>query len=354
MTDGTRTEIDEQELYATMLHCWFHFRPAHAQADIWKGGTPLWGLDVAYFSAQRTFRWLVRYQPDGSKVAIDSHGRIRTLERGEHMQRATGDYCCLAPSAPDRIHLVRDLFTWYTRDGFGVRQIVDRLNRQQVPTPRSGTWSARHTNTQWTIDTVRGILRNPAYMAPPEPIVPPDIFAMAQQLREERADVPSGRVGAIRGRGANSPYLLSGLLTCAHCGKAWRGRPPKAGAKNPTVYYACATYTTEGHAACPKWLVPQQEIEAQVLARVQMALAAAPADEQEEEVLIHLSEAELTDAGVNLSLQGLIDAATNGMLFSLLLAWPLAAQRSFVRAFVERITMDPVAQHVEMKMCDIR
>lgn len=354
MTESMRTAIDSQEFYNAMLHCWFEFRPAHAQADIWKGGIPPWGLDVAYFSEQGTFRWLVRYQPDGTKLTIDIHGRIRTLARGENMMRATGDYCCLAPGAPDRIQLIRDLFTWYTREGLGVRQIVDRLNRRQVPTPRSGTWSALHTSTQWTIDTVRGILRNPAYMAPPEPLVPPDVFAMAQQLREERAAVPSGHVGAIRGRGANSPYLLSGLLTCAHCGKAWRGRPSKAGAKNQTMYYACATYTTEGHAACPKWLIPQQEIEAQVLARVQTALITALAHDQEEAVLIRLCEAELTDAGINLSLQGLIDAATNGMLFTMLLSWPLAAQRSFVRAFVERITMDPVTQHRDIIMCDIR
>ncbi len=210
-----------------------------------------------------------------------------------------------------------------------------------------------HCHDGWSIHTIRDILQNPAYAFAPEPLIDPQLFALAQQLRKERAEVPSGRVGAIRGRGANSPYLLSGLLTCAHCGKAWRGRPPKAGAKSQTVSYACATYTTEGQAACPKWLVPQQELEVQVLARVQTALVTALANEQEEAVLIRLSEAELTDAGINLSLQGMIDTAVAGTLPTVLAAWPIAAQRSFIRAFVERITMNPVTQQMDIVMCDI-
>ena len=320
----------------------------------WHGGVPPFGYDLAYFGPSGNYRCTVRYQPDGTKLVLPATGGQWTLARDEQMRRTTQERCRLVPSAPERVSLVCELFTWYTRDGLGVRQIVDRLNRRQVPTPRSGTWSALHTTTQWTIDTVRGILRNPAYMAPPEPLIPPGVFELAQQLRAERADVPSGRVGAIRGRGANSPYLLSGLITCAHCGKAWRGRPPKADANNQTVYYACATATTEGHAACPKWLVPQQTLEAQALARVQTALVTALAEDLEEEVLIRLGDAELTDACINLSLQGLIDAAVDSTLFSMLLAWPLAAQRSFVRAFIERITLDPVTQHIEMVMHELR
>ncbi len=320
----------------------------------WHGGIPPYGYDLAYFGPGGVYRYTVRYQPDGTKVVTMATGGQRILDRGEQPRRTSAERCLLIPGAPERVHLVRTLFTWYTRDGLGVRQIVDRLNRQRLSAPRAGTWSALHCHDGWSIDTVRGILQNAAYAEGPTPLIDPHVFALAQQLRQERAETPSGRVGAIRGRGANSPYLLSGLLTCAHCGKAWRGRPPKAGAKNQTVYYACATSTTEGHAACPKWLVPQQEIEAQVLARIQTILVTALANEQEEAVLIRLCEAELTDAGVNLSLQGLIDAATNGLLFTMLLAWPLAAQRSFVRAFVEQIIMNPVTQQREIMMRDMR
>ena len=87
-----------------------------------------------------------------------------------------------------------------------------------------------------------------------------------------RSTTRHGNAGSYRcGRGANSPYLLAGLIHCSHCGHNWtgyrtiKGRKRKDGSNVQTFYYACNGYISKGKSACPQNVLRKDEIENSVM-----------------------------------------------------------------------------------------
>lgn len=350
---------------------------ARANQGLWNGGQPPFGYDLAYLDAAGGFLYAVRYLPDGTKQVTDAVGNVRQLPAQIQPTKPRGSLCRLVPGDPARIELVRRIFDWYTRDGLGPRQIADLLNDQPVPPPRGG-------EAGWTLETVRQLLRNPVYCGDtvwnrpalerrrevyhgdgPCPdrgseclaskrethvgLITRHLFERAQSMRSDRAE-STNVVGAIRGQGATSEYLLTGLVRCDHCGKPWRARPPKKGVGDQTVYYACGTYITRGHAGCPKCLIPQEKLDQLTIAAITEQLRGALTGDGFEEILIALCGAELTAAGIELTREEIMQAAQADELRALVQSWPVNARRSFVRAFIECITITPDTGKIDWVM----
>ncbi|MDP8228818.1 MAG: recombinase zinc beta ribbon domain-containing protein, partial [Candidatus Electryoneaceae bacterium] len=80
------------------------------------------------------------------------------------------------------------------------------------------------------------------------------------------------------GRGARSPYLLTGLIHCAHCGHKWFGYTVNSGRKrkdesNPkTLYYACGGYVGKGKSVCPRRIVRKEWLEEWVVSKIEAML----------------------------------------------------------------------------------
>lgn len=178
--------------------------------------------------------------------------------------------------------MIKDIFDWYIVEGLGYKGIVDKLNRLSVPSARAGKWATT---------TIMMILENPAYagdmvwnrvtggkfhritekQAKPIKGMPirgqqkngrenwivhkdahPVIISRSQfeQVQtKKRSTARHGYAGSYRcGKGANSPYLLSGLIHCSNCGHNWtgykrlKGRKRKDGSNVETFYYACNGY----------------------------------------------------------------------------------------------------------------
>ncbi len=113
--------------------------------------------------------------------------------------------------------VVRYIFRLYLKDGLGIRRIARRLNEDGLRTRRDGLWS---------MVTVRDILRNRAYVgtysrfgvrvpASHAPLISQPDFQRVQERLDERR--PSGSARQV------SPFLLSGLLYCGHCGNKMIG-----------------------------------------------------------------------------------------------------------------------------------
>ena len=113
--------------------------------------------------------------------------------------------------------VVRYIFRLYLKDGLGIRRIARRLNEDGIRTRRDGLWS---------MVTVRDILRNRAYVgtysrfgvrvpASHAPLISQPDFQRVQERLDERR--PSGSARQV------SPFLLSGLLYCGHCGNKMIG-----------------------------------------------------------------------------------------------------------------------------------
>lgn len=117
----------------------------------------------------------------------------------------------------DEGSVVRYIFRLYLKDGLGIRRIARRLNEDGLRTRRDGLWS---------MVTVRDILRNRAYVgtysrfgvrvpASHAPLISQTDFQRVQERLDERR--PSGSARQV------SPFLLSGLLYCGHCGNKMIG-----------------------------------------------------------------------------------------------------------------------------------
>jgi len=276
----------------------------------WSGGQPPYGYDLAYCSADGQFLMTVRYDHDLSKHILDEDGNVtRVIPRGESLNISKRDRCKLAPSAPERVQVIRNIFSWYVNEGLGFKGIAERLNQQGLPSPRGGRWSKKHRDG-WAMTTVRDMLMNPAYVGdfvwnrhsfakfhriqkrravprkglphsgpdhnhPDDWVVTKDahaalisrtLFQAARTKRESRKRDP-GEYSYRTGHGARSTYLLTGLIRCLQCGHTWqgytthKGRKRNDGSSVKTLGYACGGYVTKGNSRCKRLVLPKEEVE---------------------------------------------------------------------------------------------
>lgn len=124
---------------------------------------------------------------------------------------------------PDEAKWVVLIFEWYT-SGVKVREIRKRLITENAPQK-----GHKSTKRPWNEGVIRDILRNPAYTGRTiitwdgqpyeleyEPIISKGTFQKAQKIMERNRTWPD--------RNRKIPYLLSGLLRCADCGKLWHAK----------------------------------------------------------------------------------------------------------------------------------
>ncbi len=283
----------------------------------WSGGQPPYGYDLAYCSADGRFLMIVRYDHDLSKQILDEDGKVvRVVPRGESLTLSKRDRCKLVPSAPERVQVIRNIFSWYVNQGLGFKGIADRLNQQGLPSPRGGQWSKKHRDG-WAMTTIRDMLMNPAYVGdfvwnrrssakfhriekgravprkavatgaldrnrPDDWVVTKDahpalisrtVFQAAKSKRESRRLDPS-EYRYRTGHGAHSPFLLTGLIRCLQCGHTWQGYTTNKGRKRndgsavKTLGYACGGYVTKGNSCCKRFVLPKEEIEEWVFQQI--------------------------------------------------------------------------------------
>ena len=148
--------------------------------------------------------------------------------------------------------------------GKGLTDIVRELNGG-IPSPRGKGWGKTGayqilTNEIYTGTFVWG--KNSKRGLPPirtenacTGIVDRGTFVRVQELMKER--MPA----RIHPRRTASPFLLSGLAHCGHCGKALIGRYAKGG---KFAYYVCGTLDKKGAGACTAKYLNAKKFEAAV------------------------------------------------------------------------------------------
>ncbi len=85
-----------------------------------------------------------------------------------------------------------------------------------------------------------------------------DTFDQAQAILAERSE------DASRRRGNRSDFLLSGVIRCGHCGRAYIGMSAR-GKGGTYHYYACTARQKYGPKACQGERVPREKLETAVL-----------------------------------------------------------------------------------------
>ena len=302
----------------------------HSETGAWNGGCPPYGYDLVYHDSTGRPYQHVRWLETGDREIYDLDGRLtRIVPRGDRSGAGTSGVAKMVPSTPERIAVIQRIFTSCVELGRGCKSIAADLNRDGIPSPRDGNWSA-NANAKWSLGTIREIIRNPAYRGDTawnrrtfakfhrlqggsvverpridadkprenpesdwiitpgthEPLIPPPMFDRAQELMRGRARNLGPRNGRA-GSGLRSPFLLSGLLTCARCGHAYQGRTinstkyRKDGSKIKTLYYACGGWVMKGASACEKFLIRKEPLEDLLMETIQGRLQSLLAGEGE-------------------------------------------------------------------------
>ncbi|MEA2360038.1 MAG: site-specific recombinase [Solirubrobacteraceae bacterium] len=157
---------------------------------------------------------------------------------------------------------VKRIFELYTRDQLGTAAVARVLGEEHAPAPAAGWQPAV---VQWVLENEaylgRVIWRGESLSGLHEPLIDEVTFTRAQRLLRER-----GENMALR-RSNPGDYLLSGLLRCGRCKRAYVGMSAK-GNGGTYHYYACSGLQKLGPKGCDGERIPRDKLETAVVAQL--------------------------------------------------------------------------------------
>jgi site-specific DNA recombinase len=157
---------------------------------------------------------------------------------------------------------VKRIFVLSTREQYGTAAVARVLTDDHAPARAAGGQPAVG---QWGLATEaylgRVIWRGESLPGLHEPLVDEFTFARAQRLLRER-----GEDMALR-RSNPGDYLLSGLLRCGRCKRAYVGMSAK-GNGGTYHYYACSGRQKLGPKGCDGERIPRDKLEAAVVGQL--------------------------------------------------------------------------------------
>ncbi len=164
---------------------------------------------------------------------------------------------------PVKAPIVRRIFQLYAEGKLGTTAIARQLEAEGAPAARKHGWSPNALQLILANPAYRGLVRWNGEIHPGlhEPLVDEETFAKAQEILRRRGEDASLR------RGNPSEFLLSGLVRCDQCGRAYVGTSAH-GRNRRYTYYACSTRYKYGLSKCNGERLPKDRLEAAVLAQL--------------------------------------------------------------------------------------
>jgi site-specific DNA recombinase len=164
---------------------------------------------------------------------------------------------------PVKAPVVRRIFSLYADGKLGTTTIARTLEADGAPAPRKQGWSPNALQVILANPAYRGLVRWNGETHPGlhEPLVEEETFEKAQEILHRRCDDASLR------RGNPTEFLLSGLVRCHHCGRAYVGTSAH-GRSGRYTYYACSTRYKYGPAKCNGDRLPKDRLEEAVLTQL--------------------------------------------------------------------------------------
>lgn len=218
--------------------------------------------------------------------------------------------------------------------GYGYRSIANQLNTEKISCPQRGKW--RNKNQLWSSGTIQSIITNPSYCgdrvynrhplskkrvkeanvlgktkdrwisdeyewsvrkdAHP-PIVSRELFVEANHTQQ--------KVGRVNQHHYESPYLLSGLVKCDHCGFNYQGQ---SYTRQNKFYYVDGGNMNKGKSVCDRLSIRKEKLEGFVLDLMKESLPFSKATKRFEEMI---SEYLKKRTGKNGELEAIIKSLKN-------------------------------------------
>lgn len=223
------------------------------------------------------------------RIAVDKVTGIKTrdLQPGEHVN-ADSEKSKWDLGDPLEVQVVKRIFAEKVK-GIGDVTIADMLNKECISPPRLGRW--RNQDGRWSGGTIRTILRNCTYtgtyvynvhpqshLKGPEKeawinkkedwittenafpaVISRELFDLANRDRQEYKR--KNRYSDV------SPYLLTGMIRCSHCGGTFYGQKQKN-----IRYYEDSTYVSRGRSACTSYTLNKEKIETFVVRSIRQKI----------------------------------------------------------------------------------
>ena len=211
----------------------------------------------------------------GKKMNAEK-GRVPNIVYG--YDKTIGDYFNLSINE-EEAKVIRQMYKWYTEEGFGGAKIANMLNERGVKTKRGNNWSQNSvcrilTNEIYTGKIINGKEEVADFLTgqrkekdesewlvtlrPELRIIDDEIFDKAQGILKGRHD--SFKMTHER---QSNKHLFSTLIKCKDCG--WSFRRTVRQYKNTYIRWVCSGHNGRGADSCPNAITVDEEELIQVL-----------------------------------------------------------------------------------------
>lgn len=205
----------------------------------------------------------------GKKVNAEK-GRVPNIVYG--YDKTIGDYFNLTINEKEA-KVVRQIYKWYTEDGYGAAKIANMLNEKGIKTKRNCNWSQNATCRILTNEIYTGKIINgkeevsdfltgqrkskkeDEWLVTERPeirIIDDDIFDKAQKILKSRHNAFN-----VKHERQSNKHLFSTLIKCKDCG--WSFRRTVRTYKNTYVRWVCSGHNGRGVNSCPNAITVDEE-----------------------------------------------------------------------------------------------
>ena len=205
----------------------------------------------------------------GKKINAEK-GRVPNIVYG--YDKTIGDYFNLTVNQ-EEAQIIRQIYQWYTKDGYGASKIANMLNEKGVKTKRNCNWSQNATcriltNELYTGKVINGKQEVADFLTgqrkekdetewfvverPELRIIDDETFEQAQELLHSRHDAFN-----ISHERQSNKHLFSTLIKCKECG--WSFRRTVRQYKNTYVRWVCSGHNGKGADSCPNAVTVDEE-----------------------------------------------------------------------------------------------
>lgn len=205
----------------------------------------------------------------GKKLNAEK-GRVPNLVFGYN--KTNGDYFNLTINEQEAA-VIRRIYDWYIKEGYGAAKISTMLNSEGLKTKRNCTWSQNAvcrilTNELYTGKVINGkqevtdfLTSTRADRDETDWMVTdrPDLRIIGPEIQEKAKEIMSGRgqMFKVDKQRQSNQHLFSTLIKCKEC--SWSFRRTVRTYKNTYVRWVCSGHNGKGVDACPNAIVIDED-----------------------------------------------------------------------------------------------
>lgn len=205
----------------------------------------------------------------GKKMNAEK-GRVPNIVFG--YDKTIGDYFNLSINE-NEAKAIRQIFRWYTEEGYGGSKIANMLNERGIKTKRGNNWSQNLvcrilTNEIYTGKIINGKEEIADFLTGQRKekdesewlvTIRPELRIIEDEVFDKAQDILKGRHDSfkITHERQSNKYLFSTLIKCKECG--WSFRRTVRQYKNTYVRWVCSGHNGKGADSCPNAVTVDEE-----------------------------------------------------------------------------------------------